>query len=130
MNFKCWILVISKRIKPFLGIQTIWIKIDNSGFFSDVLVVLAVLPALIALIVFVAPTVFVVVAIAAAVVVAIVAVVVVAIVAVVVAEVVAAADNSSFRIKNIVIYEGKPLHKLQGLFSKRLDIRDKLQYIG
>lgn len=125
MNFKCWILVISKRIKPFLGIQTIWIKIDNSGFFSDVLVVLAVLPALIALIaliVFVAPTVFVVVAIAAA--------VVVAIVEVVVAEVVAAADNSSFRIKNIVIYEGKPLHKLQGLFSKRLDIRDKLQYIG
>lgn len=114
--------MISKRIKPFLGIQTIWIKIDNSGFFSDVLVVLAVLPALIALIVFVAPTVFVVVAIAAA--------VVVAIVAVVVAEVVAAADNSSFRIKNIVIYEGKPLHKLQGLFSKRLDIRDKLQYIG
>jgi len=112
--------VISKRIKPFLGIQTIWIKIDNLGFFFDVLVVLAVLPALIvlialiALIVFVAPTVFVVVAIAAA----------------VVEEVVVAADNSSFQIKNIVIYGEKPLHKVQGLFSKRLDIRDKLQYIG
>ena len=117
--------MISKRIKPFLGIQIIWIKIDNLGFFSDVLVVLAVLLALIALIaliVFVAPTAFVVVAIAEA--------VVVAIVAVVVAEVVAAADNSSFQIKNIVIYGGKPLYKLQGLFSKRLDIRDKLQYIG
>jgi ribonuclease PH len=111
-------LVISKRIKPFLGIRTIWIKIDNLGFFFDVLVVLAVLPALIALIVFVAPTVFVVVAIAAAV------------VAVVVEEVVVAADNSSFQIKNIVIYGEKPLHKVQGLFSKRLDIRDKLQYIG
>ena len=116
--------MISKRIKPFLGIQTIWIKIDNLGFSFDVLVVLAVLPALIvlialiALIVFVAPTVFVVVAIAAAV------------VAVVVEEVVVAADNSSFQIKNIVIYGEKPLHKVQGLFSKRLDIRDKLQYIG
>ena len=109
--------MISKRIKPFLGIQTIWIKIDNLGFSFDVLVVLAVLPALIALIaliVFVAPTVFVVVAIAAA----------------VVEEVVVAADNSSFQIKNIVIYGEKPLHKVQGLFSKRLDIRDKLQYIG
>lgn len=105
MNFKCWMLVISKRIKPFLGIQTIWIKIGNLGFFSDVLVVLAVLPALIALIaliVFVAPTVFVVVAIAAA------------IVAVVVAAVVAVADNSSFRIKNIVIYGESPCISCRG----------------
>lgn len=101
MNFKCWMLVISKRIKPFLGIQTIWIKIGNLGFFSGVLVVLAVLPALIALIaliVFVAPTVF----------------VVAAIVAVVVAEVVAVADNSSFRIKNIVIYGESPCISCRG----------------
>lgn len=57
--------------------------------------------------------------------------VIAAVVAAVVAEaVVAEADNSSIQVENIVTYGKKPLHKLQGLFSKRLDIRDKLQYIG
>lgn len=94
-------LVISRRTRLFLGIQTntIWIKIANLESLSDVLVALLVLTALTALIVFVALIAFVVVVIVAVVAVVIAAVVAVVIVAVDVAGGVAAVDNSIFEGK-------------------------------
>ena len=106
------------------------IKIDNSDLFSDVLVVLLALIALTALTVFVALTAFIVLT-AFTVLIAIVVVVIVVVVVVEVdaAAVVVAVDKSSFRIANVVDYGEEPLYELQGLFSIRLDIRDKLRYI-
>jgi hypothetical protein len=92
--------VISRQTRPFLGIQinTILIKIDKLVFFSDVLVALLVLTALTALTVFVALIVLI--ALIASAVVEIAAIVVAGIAADVVAGDVAAANNSSFRMKN------------------------------
>lgn len=96
-------LVISKRTRPSLGIQTktIRIKIDKLEFFFDVLVALVVLTVLIALIVFVALIVSV--ALIAFIVAVIAAVIVVAVAVIMAADVVAdvaAVDNSRFQMKD------------------------------
>jgi hypothetical protein len=51
-------------------------------------------------------------------------------VAVVVVATVAAVDNTSFQMKNVIDNREKPLYELKGLFFMRIDIRDKLLYIG
>ena len=124
---------IFRRTRQFLGTKanTMWIKIkiDNSDLFSDVLVVLLALIALTALTVFIALTAFTVLIAIVVVVIVVVVVVVIIVVEVDAAAVVVAVDKSSFRIANVVDYGEEPLYELQGLFSIRLDIRDKLRYI-
>jgi hypothetical protein len=105
---------------------------------DGVLVALAaVLLALVVLVVSVAITVLIAVVIAAAViiveadiVVEAVITAVVDIVAAVVADIAAEEDSFRFVNENPVFYREEPLQLSQGLFSIRINIRDKLPYIG
>lgn len=95
--------------------------IDNLGLvsvFSDVLTVLAVLTVLTASLIVVS--------------VAIIVSIIVFIVVIAAVDVVAGAIAVAGAVAVVDKFYNRdePLHKLQGLFSIRLDIRDKLQYIG
>jgi hypothetical protein len=128
-------LAIFKRVRLLLGIQTniTWIRNALSEVFFDVLAVSIVLTALIVFVALIASIAAVIAAVTVVVVVVVIAVVIVAvvvvvIVAVVVAGDVAAVDISRFQMKYPI--EKNPCMSCRGFFSKRLDIRDKLQYIG
>jgi hypothetical protein len=110
-------LVISRRVRQFLGTKTIiLIRLDNAVVLVVAFLVafLVVFFALTALIVFVA---------------AVVAVIAVVVAAVVVVGIAAEVNHSSFLKKTLL--PKKPLHELlQGLFSLSLDITDKMRFIG
>jgi hypothetical protein len=114
-------LVISRRVRQFLGTKTIiLIRLDNAVVLVVAFLVafLVAFFALTALIVFVAA------------VVAVIAVVVVAVIAAVVVVAIAAVVNHSSFLKKTLLPK-KPLHELlQGLFSLSLDITDKMRFIG
>lgn len=125
-------LAISRRARQFLGTQTstIMIRLDNLVVLVVLVVALVAFDVLVAFVVLAAFLAAFLIALTALIVFDAIAALVALIVAAV--AVVAAVNSSSFLTKTVAAKEKRaPLHEfLQGLFSIRLDIRDKLGYIG